>query len=191
MISIFNFKKEEKGQAIVEYALVLPIFLLILMFIIDVGWIGYQKVIFDYTCRNSVWDLRIARDETWVMNEGEQIIRSGQYANDLLSAQFKKVDENTSNSIDMDKVSISHGQISMYPGEKEYKYKKPEDTEEGVVVYTDFKYKTVTVEIEGKIEYQIELLTPLTKPFFKDGIKLTNNVYKAKKGAMRTVQWPT
>lgn len=184
---MFTFKKEEKGQAMVEYALVLPIFLLILLFIIDVGWIGYQKIMFDYTCRNSAWDLRLGGDEDWVMNNSAKIVRNGDYANRLLAEGFKKTDEKSSNSIDMKKINISKGYIGMYPGQKEYKYKKPEDMPENVVFNTNTKFRTVTIEIEGKIEYQVYALTPLTKSFFKDGIKLTNNLYKVKKGAMRTV----
>lgn len=191
MINIYSFIKNEKGQSMVEYALVLPIFLMILMFIIDVGWIGYQKVMFDYTCRNTAWQLRLNGDEDWVLNNGRQIVRSGEYANSLLTNQFKQVDIDASNRIDMNKVSVSNGQISIYPGEKEYRYKKPDSIPDDVVVNTDVKFKTVTMEIEGKIEYQVYALTPLTKPFFKDGIKLTNNLYKAKRTILRTVIWPT
>ncbi len=188
---MFGFKKNEKGQAMVEYALVLPIFLMLLMFIIDVGWFIYQKAIFDHTCRNSAWELRLRQDEQWVMNNGRKIVHSGEYANNLLASQFKRVDESSNSRIDMNKVSVANGQIGIYPGEKEYRYKRPDAIPEEIVVHTDLKFKTVTMEIEGKIEYQVYALTPLTKPFFKDGIKLTNNLYKAKKTTMRIVRWPT
>lgn len=191
VINIFDLKGDEKGQAMVEYALVLPIFLMILMFTIDVGWLIYQKSMFDYTCRNSAWELRLSQDEDWVMNNGIEIIHSGRYANDLLSQQFKEVDRDGKFKIDMNKVSFANGKIGIYPGEKEYKYKRPGSIPDDVVVHTDLKFKTVTMEIEGKIEYQVYALTPLTKPFFKDGIKLTNNLYKAKKTTMRRVRWPT
>lgn len=169
----------------IEYAFIIPIFLLLLMFLIDIGWITYQKVVFDHTCRHSAWDLMLKQDENWVLTNGQKIVRSGDYANRILEEQFCKVNYNTANHINIRNVSISNGEISIYPGEKRYKYKRPAEIPEELGMFTDINYKTTTLEIQGKIKYKIEPLTPLTKPFFKNGIELTNNLYKAKRNRMR------
>lgn len=49
----FRAKKEkrEDGQAMVEFALVLPVFLLILCGIIDFGWLFYNQLSLNNACR--------------------------------------------------------------------------------------------------------------------------------------------
>ncbi len=43
--------KKEDGQAVVEFALILPIFLLILCGIIDFGWLFYNQLTLNNACR--------------------------------------------------------------------------------------------------------------------------------------------
>lgn len=45
--------KEEKGQAMVEFALVLPILIALLCSIIDFGWIFGNQLMADYACREA------------------------------------------------------------------------------------------------------------------------------------------
>ena len=53
MKRLFKTKKEkrEDGQAMVEFALILPVFLLILCGIIDFGWIFYNQLSLNNACR--------------------------------------------------------------------------------------------------------------------------------------------
>ena len=44
-------EKKEDGQAMVEFALILPIFLLILCGIIDFGWLFYNQISLNNACR--------------------------------------------------------------------------------------------------------------------------------------------
>ena len=44
--------RSESGQAMVEFALVIPVFLLVLFLIIDVCWIAFQKSCFEQSCRS-------------------------------------------------------------------------------------------------------------------------------------------
>lgn len=46
-------KKSEKGQAMVEFALVLPVLLLIIAGIIDFGWVFHQQVIANNASREA------------------------------------------------------------------------------------------------------------------------------------------
>lgn len=54
-----NFKGNEKGQAMLEYAIVFPLFLFILLFIIDCAWIGFQQLTFDYVYREASWGFEL------------------------------------------------------------------------------------------------------------------------------------
>ncbi|WP_350343111.1 TadE/TadG family type IV pilus assembly protein [Proteinivorax tanatarense] len=175
--------KNEQGQAMVEYALVLPVFLLLLMFVIDVGWITYQKVMFNHVCRRTSWDISLPQEEEWVMTNNRPIVRSGFRANRILREQFSKANEDTTNHIDLSNVSISNGKVSIYPGSKVYKYNAPRGVPSD---QADVHFGTTTIEIQGVIEYTIEPLTPLSKPFFRDGINLTNNLYKARRIRMQS-----
>lgn len=172
-----DFKNSEKGQVMVEFAIVIPIFLLILFFLMDLGWIMYQKVMLDYTCRQIAWDLDLGEDETWVMRNMRPIVYKNNSANKLLKKQFDKNNQGT--YIDINSISISDGKIGVYPGRKNYRYK-------GGGFSADVNYKTTTLEIQGKIKYKIEPLTPIAKSFFRNGIILTNKLYKARRGVMQT-----
>ena len=44
-------RKDEEGQSMVEFALILPIFLLILCGIIDFGWMFYNQLALNNICR--------------------------------------------------------------------------------------------------------------------------------------------
>lgn len=49
-------KRRTSGQALVEFALVFPLFIAILFAIIDFGWMAYQKAAFDYSRIHASWD---------------------------------------------------------------------------------------------------------------------------------------
>ncbi|WP_276981244.1 TadE family protein [Johnsonella ignava] len=49
--------KKEKGQGIVEFALVFPIFLAIMLAIIDFSWIAYQSSVFNQGYAHASWEI--------------------------------------------------------------------------------------------------------------------------------------
>ena len=50
--------KQDNGQGMVEFALVFPIFIMIILFIIEVGWITYQQTVFDQSYQYSSWSVQ-------------------------------------------------------------------------------------------------------------------------------------
>lgn len=63
--------KNERGQAMVEFALVLPVLILLLCGIIDFGWIFSQKIAANNACREAarytaihVFDSSVNNDQT-------------------------------------------------------------------------------------------------------------------------------
>lgn len=59
MMNLKNRKKfkDERGQAMVEFALVFPIFLVIVLFIVDASWVAMQRTAFDHGCMMSTWTI--------------------------------------------------------------------------------------------------------------------------------------
>lgn len=53
MKKLLKKSEDEKGQAMVEFVLVLPIFLLILFLIVDMGWLFYNYVSVENAARNA------------------------------------------------------------------------------------------------------------------------------------------
>lgn len=186
-------KNSEKGQAMIEYAIILPIFLLVLFAVIDVGWITYQKAMFTYTCRQTGWDMRLKEDDEWVLHSGVPISRDGGYANMLLTEQFRKVNgEKDATYINLENITVTNGSVVIYPGKKDYKTKTPDYLPKTTSAGNGTLYNTTTVEVKGKIEYRVRPLTPFFKVFAKDGenkneLTFTNNLYKIKRSAMKTV----
>ncbi len=56
-------QKREDGQAMVEFALILPIFLLILCGIIDFGWLFYNQLSLNNACREGARYAVVHTDE--------------------------------------------------------------------------------------------------------------------------------
>lgn len=51
----------EKGQSMVEFAMILPLFLLLIFFIIDFGWYAYQRSMFDQGYAHAGWNVSRAQ----------------------------------------------------------------------------------------------------------------------------------
>lgn len=71
---LFFKKRGEDGQAMVEFALVLPIFMLILCGILDFGWMFYNQLSLDNACREGARYAVVHSDVATV--QIEQRIRS-------------------------------------------------------------------------------------------------------------------
>lgn len=80
--------KREKGQAMVEFALVLPIFLIIVCGIIDFGWLFFNQLSLNNNCREGArW---IIVNSTQSDTEQESHIRTG--LSDIFDADEVDID---------------------------------------------------------------------------------------------------
>ena len=71
-----KFRKSEKGQAMVEFALLLPVLLLLLCAIIDFGWLYFNQLLLNNAAREGARYAAIhysTADELW-RQEAEQIM---------------------------------------------------------------------------------------------------------------------
>lgn len=196
--------RREKGQAMVEYAVVLPIFLLVVMFLIEVGWVSYQKVIFDYTCRNAAWEIGNVNFEgyegftwpKWFKGAEDNVLKYGSLqeldvssSNRVIKEYFSIANDKTTGDIDVDYVTVNNGSVSIYPGEKHYKNKAPKGSPEEDQRINDTAFKTTSIEVDAKIQYKLQTITPVNRLYekvFDKPMVLTNNLYKVKRNRMRT-----
>ncbi|TJX14162.1 pilus assembly protein [Tissierella creatinini] len=64
MSRLFRLRKNEKGQSLVEFALVLPLLILIVVGIIEFGWLFNGKITLTSAAREGARVAAILKDET-------------------------------------------------------------------------------------------------------------------------------
>lgn len=69
-------KRKESGQAIVEFALVLPLFLLLVMGIIDFGWLFYNYTTFENSARNAARIACVEYEDVGGYDSGSKTIKN-------------------------------------------------------------------------------------------------------------------
>lgn len=60
MFKLYYFQKRDSGQGLVEFALTFWMYLLITFFIIDFGWVAFQRVSFEYGYSHASWSVSAA-----------------------------------------------------------------------------------------------------------------------------------
>lgn len=155
---LFKFKKSEKGQGMVEFALVFPMFIFICLFIIEVGWIAYNYISFDYTYRVASWELRPR------YNNEEK------YPRDLFGYEVENLiyDKLKENGLSTSGIKITGASISFST--------KDEDV---VTInnYTD-RSRKYYMEIKGNMTKEVPLITPVGKMFMGSNFPLTKKLDK-------------
>ena len=111
------FRRREDGQAMLEFALVLPIFLLILCGIIDFGWLFYNQLALNNICREGA---RYAVVNTAADYSTESIMR---HVDDYIEATYVigEVDVTVTYSKPLDPLS---GDVTV-AAVKEFRYLTP------------------------------------------------------------------
>ena len=59
MVGRYRKESSEVGQAMVEWAFVFPVFLLLVFGIIDFSWLGYQRLMFESSFQMTAWDFTL------------------------------------------------------------------------------------------------------------------------------------
>lgn len=155
---LFKFKKSEKGQGMVEFALVFPMFIFICLFIIEVGWIAYNYISFDYTYRVASWELRPQYDNT-----SEQ--PRGLYNSEVERLIYDKLKEN---GLSTSGIEIKGATISFNT--------KIEDVVE--INGRKEQARKYYMEIKGDMTKKVPLITPVGKMFMGSSFPLTKKLDK-------------
>lgn len=146
-------KRRESGQALVEYALVLPLFVMLLCAIIDCGWIGYQYISFDYSYRQASWELKV--DDT--AEKGKSLTLTGS------DAEKPIVDNMASTALGINRkeLSVTNPEIYLW---SEIKTEKNPGVSKGEYEISSMYWRYM--RIKAKLYYQVHPLTPVGKTLF-------------------------
>lgn len=155
---LFRLKKSEKGQGMVEFALVFPMFIFICLFIIEVGWIAYNYISFDYTYRVASWEIRPYYDNT---SPNPRDL----YNQEVESLIYAKLKENGLSTRD---IEITGASIS-------FKTKEEKVVEINRRIENARKYY---MEIKGDMTKKVPLITPVGKMFMGSSFPLTKKLDK-------------
>lgn len=154
--------KSEKGQAMVEFALIFPLFILLIFTIIDLGWISFNYLSFDYAYREAAWELSINYD-----SDDTQYI-TGTTA----SKAIKNAIMDSSHGLSESNLSVSGAKFVLWTENKKYYTPKlPSGTNEHT---KKWRY----ADIEADLKYDIEPVTPMGKSFFGEEITFSKNLEK-------------
>ncbi|HEY4544504.1 MAG TPA: TadE family protein [Tissierellaceae bacterium] len=184
MIKLRRFRKTEKGQMLVEYAMVLPVFLIVLFSIIDLGWLVFQKNTFNYACRRASWEFNMKQHEEYVLASNQELYISGYEADNELTHSFRKTSEKIG-YLNIRNIDVSNSTIHIIPGRKTYKSKPPAHFTRVIPGEAEQTYTTTSFEIKGKIKYKVEPLTPMGQTLLGRDFTFENDLYKIRRSRMR------
>lgn len=177
--------KRENGQAMVEWALVFPIFLLLVCVVIDFSWLGYQQLLFEGAYQVAAWDfsLKTINPSTgYVLSDADiingiipydytalspgDVIKVGGTTYPLGEGLRLYLLENAPGLLKSSWLSVAdagaHFEI------KDVREVYPAGTDKSITLDT-YQLK---VYLEADLEYKVKLLTPVTKVFFPSGEKV-------------------
>lgn len=152
--------KQDKGQAMVEFALVLPVFLVIILFIIEAGWMTYQQSVFDQSYQYSSWTIQASDlgDSDPLESCPASAVYSGNTVSDPLVERIKEasfwgfIPEN---------LTVSNAQAVMHNEEETFLV--PGRTPSDTVTATS---RTRYMDLEATLSYDIYPLTFLGQQVF-------------------------
>lgn len=158
-MKIFRKRKSESGQAMLEFAMVFPLFIMITMFTIDLGWVGLQHLAFDYSFRVSSWELQIYDPDI-------DIPRTiyGKQAAGYIYKEFVK----NAVGIEHSKVEIDNSKIELSTERKNI------PLPDGNLRLNRRRYFRMTADIK----YEFEPITPIGQIVFGKTYKITKKLDK-------------
>ncbi|TEB12132.1 TadE-like protein [Pelotomaculum sp. FP] len=164
MLKLINWKKQsDSGQAAVEFALTLWLFLLMAFFIIDFGWTSYQRASFEYGYMHSSWSLSAA--DLGDTDALEEVPSEAEYTGNTVSDVLRDELIKSSLGIIGANVNISNAKAKLY--NEPYTYNVPGRTSGDSVEATS---RTRYMDLTADFSYVIHPLTPIGSMVFRNDI---------------------
>lgn len=182
MVGRYRKKNNEVGQAMVEWALVFPVFLLLVFGIIDFSWLGYQRLMFESSFQMTGWDfaLNLKRpgggedltdEDIWlyditpdtydVSSPDVVTVNGSSYA--LGEGIKKHMLESAVGFLEADKLTVtSAGADFKIVRHEDYYYTGNTDQ----IMVESFHLQ---VDLTGDLKYKVEFLTPVGRIFDPSG----------------------
>ncbi len=177
MIAVFYTQKRinstESGQSIVEFGLVLPLFLLILFFIIDFGWLAYQRASFEYGYIQASWSVSAADlgDTDFLEDVPSEATYSGAIVADTIRDDLK----NSCWGISSDNLSVTNAQAILYNIEESFAVpgRKPN---EPVMAVSRTRY----MNLSAVLRYDVQPITYVGKLFFGNTVSFEKDLNRTR-----------
>ncbi|QEY35675.1 pilus assembly protein [Caproiciproducens galactitolivorans] len=158
----FLGRKDEKGQSLVEFALVLPFFLLICFGIIDFSWIMHQSITFNHAARQAEWGVTITdRSEDYPVSV---------YGREAASLIVGKMLEDS--TLKKSNLTISNPSVDIRTQYQQYYL----PAANGGTRRSLRKWRLITVKAD--VNYEVPLLTPVAKTLFNGNLTLHKSINK-------------
>lgn len=168
--------KREEGQAIVEFAIVIPFFILLLVAIMELGWISYQTNLFNYGYSHAAWDVTaeaLGEEKPYeVKNKVEEY--KGAKVDALIA---DTIEQGALWGFDKSKLSVQNASAKMYSEDSIFMV-PGKDPSLRVEATTITRY----MEINAKLKYEIKPLTGIGSTFFSKMLVLEKDL-----NSLRTV----
>jgi Flp pilus assembly protein TadG len=154
--------KQKKGQALLEFALVFPIFMILVFGIMDTGWVLFKYLEFDYGYRNASWVMSIS------YSSDSPMTITGSTANNAIKSAVVSILP----TIDKNNLSTSSSQIYCWTEKKTYYTPKIGGGKDTHI--RSWRYARIT----SSLSYKVNLLTPVGQIFYGPDITITKSINK-------------
>lgn len=155
---MFNKFRKDNGQTLVEFALVVPVFLAFVFFIIDLGWITQNYLTFDYAYRVAATQMKITQSE------------SGNQANNHIKNENVAVSPLP--NLTTANLSVSGSIITVTTEPVDY---YTPNASGGTDRHTR---RWTYADIYSNLTYQMKPITPIGKTIFGENITFTKELNK-------------
>lgn len=160
----------QKGQAMVEFALVLPLFLLIILFIIDFCWIAYQKSMFEECVIHASWD--ISADELGDMDPLEDVPARKVYSGATVkNSLLHSIQESSLWGLYPLRISVENATATLYNSETSFDVpgRKPTDIVSAIS-------RTRHMDLQADLSYAVSPLTFIGRLVFGDNVQIEKHL---------------
>lgn len=160
MLGLLNLRKpRDAGQAAVEFALAILIFLPILFFIMDFGWVTFQKASFEYAYMHASWEAALP------LNDPQPIDSLIDYDADPVQVKAALLQQmkNSAAIIIGDNLDIPTDTAKAHFHTDQKKFEAPSSNPDKNETPIS---STRTVHLQADIKYTIHPLTPFGSLFF-------------------------
>jgi hypothetical protein len=164
-----KFYRNECGQSIVEFGLILPLFLLILFFIVDFGWLAYQNASFEYGYMQASWT--VSADDLGDMDELENVPSEKIYSGALVADTIRSDLNNSSIGISSDNLEVIDAKAVLY-NEEEYFNVAGRVPGEKIKAVSRTRY----MKLSAVLRYHAQPITYVGKIFFGDRVSFEKDL---------------
>lgn len=161
---IKNILKNEKAQGVLEFALILPIFIFIIFTIIDFTWFAYQSHSINYSYQKAGWEISL--NEIGDNDDLEDIPSIKTITGSLASKIIKDRISNSADGIISSNLEIENGKFTLH--NERFNFKLPDRNNEILYGSRTNRY----LQINADIIYYIKPLTYVGKIFFGNSYEI-------------------